>query len=114
MSLVSHWVRIQKSPLEITGTAWEKEFQTPNRVETRPAMLMFMAKGLTSDPVSVKINTVTVGEIQPHAAGKYWFTQIFTFAGNQLDDGDNQISIDNHTGTDLEIQDLVCFFHKQD
>ena len=114
------------------GKRWEKTFSTVGRHVGSYALLIFNVRGLTytNEDVPVIINKKTVGMIFRYGGldtaartenGNYWYTQLITLHGNEINDGSNTIAIEaaNWSGAaagrlydDFELKDMFCFYQK--
>jgi len=122
------------SPVSIGDAlpVWEKTFNTGGRNSSATAFLIFNVRGLTfaQTNVNVKVNNVIVGSITPYGGlnktekddvAKYYYTQMISLSGSQLNSGDNEIQIEaigfpestsSNKFDDFDVKNMMCFFHQ--
>ncbi len=83
------------------------KFNTGGRKADTTALLIYSATNLAGS-ARVFINRDHVGTITA-TSGNTFSTQLIAVRGNQLNDGDNEITLGNVTDL-FTIKDLICFF----
>ena len=88
-------------------------FNTGGRDANGTGFLQFNVRRLSiaEGAVAVRVNGVIIGSIYPYPDNdqNYWYTQMIAFSGNQINDGNNNLTFDR---TGFEVKNMVCFFHQ--
>ena len=118
------FVIIQKEPVYIGDgkDKWEETFRIGGFRRPRQGLLIFGIRHLTHKEVPVRINDREIGEICPLGRWEVfqtgWFTQMISFGGSILRNGDNKIDIRaqelpeeyEKEFDDLDLKEVICFY----
>jgi hypothetical protein len=85
-------------------------FDTPDRLDTEPAVLMYVMRGPLAGTAAVEINGVNVGAVSANG-GSAFNAQKIAVDGARLNNGSNTISIVGPSAA-FDIKDVYCFYHK--
>lgn len=82
----------------------------------RRAFLLFNIRMLTNNNsalVPVILNGTNIGSINPYpnSNSSYWYTQMISIRGSELNNGNNQLLLDA-VNDSFQIKNMVCFFHQ--
>jgi hypothetical protein len=114
MAVVSDFIQLVGDTANvITSGEPPISFNTGGRTTAATAFLIFNVRRLSvaEGAVSVRVNGSIVGNIYPYPDSdqNFWYTQMIALGGNQINDGNNNLTFDR---TGFEIKNMVCFFHQ--
>ena len=85
------------------------DFNTSGREAQLTALLLLSARNLAGS-AQVFINNHHVGDITA-TSGAAFSTQLIAVAGNQINNGNNEIVL-KAVSDPFELKDVICFFHQ--
>jgi len=99
----------------IPQTERDFSFHTGGRDSRGSAFIIFNIRNLRTN-LPVKINGRVIGDLTGYQNAsdfqRAWFTQIITFQGSILRNGNNELELEGAGGDNFFVKNVQCFFHQ--
>lgn len=116
MPIVSDFVTIINNKEQLI-TARERDFPFGTGGRSKgSAFIIFNIRNLR-ETLPVKVNGREIGTLNKYPRDNDfqltpWFTQIITFSGSLLRDGNNELELESSKTDNYFVKDVQCFFHQ--